>query len=728
MGKNYKPNDKHKPIEAQPNEVNMGMIYLGRFEDMNAKEEYNDDKYISSPEKAYDVLGNKTFGGDNDPLHRKITDVLLKDNQGYNGSKGADGQVDFNHNHPKYGKSNSDRVEYTVDGKTYTTAADSGVLVHNVEVVQIMPGGETRTLTVSMRFFQSEEGHMFLMPAIASGKEGTNEHEIGEFAIVSIKLPSGKKNYDGEMTGVSTGRDMVIPYRDGYVDGTDGDDLIDLNYKGDPDGDMVDGNDALIKGHKGDQDWIRAGAGNDTVHAGAGADTVEAGSGNDIVYGGDGADLLFGEEGNDTLHGFGIDKDNNILDDGASDTLDGGSGNDILFGGKGSDKLIGGEGNDKLVGGEGKDILWGDLEGEDGGPGGNDILIGGTGRDTLHGGGGNDTLYGGEIDPNTGVHKDDHARDILTGGTGNDVFYVGDDDIITDFQSEGQDVNDGDLSNNDVVDLTSWYNDKNLAIWNKQNPDNTFKTPLAWLRADQEDGYLDMLDGSGDLPTFTLQIENKGRPVDPSQLTYESTRVTCFAADVMIETADGAVEAANLQVGDLVQTLDNGMQPIRWVGKRLINAAELEATPSLRPIRIRAGALGEGRPAADMLVSPQHRILIRSKIAHNMFGTDEILIGAKQLLAVPGIEVAEDVTEVTYVHFLFDEHQLVYSNGALTESFYTGEEAMKSIGASAREEIFMIFPELRNGTSFDLARLTPKGRQARDLAARHAERGRELVM
>ena len=102
-----------------------------------------------------------------------------------------------------------------------------------------------------------------------------------------------------------------------------------------------------------------------------------------------------------------------------------------------------------------------------------------------------------------------------------------------------------------------------------------------------------------------------------------------------------------------------------------------------------------------------------------MFGTDEVLVAAKHLLSLDGVELAEDVTEVTYVHVLFDRHEVVYAEGAQSESLYTGEQALRAVGDSARAEIFALFPELAAGT-VPGARKFLTGRQGRDLAARHA--------
>lgn len=203
------------------------------------------------------------------------------------------------------------------------------------------------------------------------------------------------------------------------------------------------------------------------------------------------------------------------------------------------------------------------------------------------------------------------------------------------------------------------------------------------------------------------------------------TNFVCFADDVMIRTADGQVPVQDLRVGDRVATLDDGPQPIRWIGRIDV---DLAAMPRMRPIRIRAGALGGGLPQADLLVSPQHRVLVRSAIAQQMFGTTEVLVAAKQLTLLEGIDVADDLDRVGYTHFLFDKHQVVVSNGAPTESLYTGPEALLSVGPAAREEILTLFPMLADeGHQAPPARMLVKGRIGRDMAQRHAEGGATLV-
>lgn len=203
----------------------------------------------------------------------------------------------------------------------------------------------------------------------------------------------------------------------------------------------------------------------------------------------------------------------------------------------------------------------------------------------------------------------------------------------------------------------------------------------------------------------------------------------CFASGTLIDTKEGQRQVQDLQPGDLVLTLDHGYQPIRWIGIRRLDRLDLTASPHLRPIRIRAGALGDGAPSRDLVVSPQHRILISSRIAQRMFGASEVLVAAKHLVELDGIDTAQDMAEVTYVHLLFDRHEVVFSNGARSESLYVGPQTLKSVGAEALDEIFAIFPELeRQSQDPEPARLLANGRMGRRIAARHAKNNKPLIM
>lgn len=213
----------------------------------------------------------------------------------------------------------------------------------------------------------------------------------------------------------------------------------------------------------------------------------------------------------------------------------------------------------------------------------------------------------------------------------------------------------------------------------------------------------------------------------------QSMTFPCFAGGTRIATARGEVAIEDLAEGDLVLTRDHGPQPLRWIGSTEVSQLRLVKQPKLRPIRIAAGALGfdsEGAalPHRDLTVSPQHRILVRSKIAEKMFGEAEVLVPAKQLLQLPGVDIAEEVQPVVYFHLLFDRHEVIFANGAETESLYTGPEALKALPCAAREEILTLFPELaQRDYTPSAARVLVSGRQARKLALRHVQNHKALV-
>lgn len=228
---------------------------------------------------------------------------------------------------------------------------------------------------------------------------------------------------------------------------------------------------------------------------------------------------------------------------------------------------------------------------------------------------------------------------------------------------------------------------------------------------------------------FELFRSDPDRYLSSNSFTFPGAlAVPCFAKGSMIRTDFGLVAIEKLSVGDMIATRDHGFQPIQWIGSRHLSARQLAECPQYLPIRISAGALGEGCPQSDLLVSPQHRILVRSTVAQRMFGCAEVLVAAKQLVGIEGIEIADDVTEVAYFHMLFEHHEIVYSNGAETESLFTGPMALKAVGRAAAEEIFNLFPQLLDRNySAEPARQLVSGRIGRKMAERHRLNERALV-
>ena len=182
-------------------------------------------------------------------------------------------------------------------------------------------------------------------------------------------------------------------------------------------------------------------------------------------------------------------------------------------------------------------------------------------------------------------------------------------------------------------------------------------------------------------------------PVDSKVYESSGQRVACFTPGTLIATPLGEVFVQDLKIGDRVITRDSGVQKIVWTGHKAINGSDLANSSHLKPVMIKAGALGYGLPEQDMMVSPNHRMLVSSKLTQLYFEESEVLAAAKHMVGVAGIQVV-DVIRMTYIHFMFEKHEAVLANGTWTESFHPNDYSLKAVGNSQRNEIFELFPEL----------------------------------
>lgn len=466
-------------------------------------------------------------------------------------------------------------------------------------------------------------------------------------------------------------------------------------------------------------DTLSGGDGDDSILGEGGNDSLSGDAGNDTLSGGDGDDTLLGGDGNDTLIAgnntglgdslFGGAGNDRLVDSFWNATLDGGTGSDLFELGYGNATVIGGEdvGNtdfdliDFLPANDAVNIVYTgdeagtytDSDGDSGqfsqieaiiltnqadtvdasadtrgvvliGNWGDDSLIGGQGADFLDGGTGNDSIAGGD---GADYLVGGTGSDTLTGGAGPDVFVVDDGgDIITDFDTTTGIQGGGapDQTDNDFVDLSAYYNETTLAAWNAANPGNTYLRPIDWLRADHaDDGALAEVGG--------LQIRGAdGQPVNANQLYFENTGVICFASGTRIATPRGEIAVEDLAVGDLVTTLDQGARPLVWTGA---TARDWSRAPHPeKPILLKAGCLGPGRPERDLIVSPQHRVLLSAPGE-----AGGILVPAKSLLGQLGVRQMGGCRSVVYHHLMLDRHHVLISNGVLTESFYPGTMALR---------------------------------------------------
>lgn len=179
--------------------------------------------------------------------------------------------------------------------------------------------------------------------------------------------------------------------------------------------------------------------------------------------------------------------------------------------------------------------------------------------------------------------------------------------------------------------------------------------------------------------------------------------VPCFTVGTWIDTACGRKRVEELEIGDLVTTADNGNQPVRWIGRTLRRAIGPDA-----PVEIPEKLFGDHD---RLIVSQNHRVLLRSSVATLVTGEAELLVSAKHLAQAGQALLIEDRKLVLYLHILFDNHEIIRSNGLETESLF-----LTSAQASTQEDgIF---------TARDLPASAPRHRRM----ARPALTGREAML
>lgn len=376
-------------------------------------------------------------------------------------------------------------------------------------------------------------------------------------------------------------------------------------------------------------------------------------------------------------------QDDFIIAGAGDDTIQAGLGDDVVFGGLGDDLAYGGAGNDTLFGGAGEDRLEGD--------GGDDLLVGEAGNDRLYGGSGQDTLLGGDGDDHLEAGEGD---DLLEGGRGNDTL-VGGAGRDTLLGGDDRDVFAG-IGIGDVVDGNEGGDD-----WDVLDLTGAGRIRINYDPTNIENGVIHFLDPEG-RTTGTASFQNIEKVIP------------CFTPGTLIATPRGEIAVEALQVGDRVITRDSGVQQIRWIGARPMTEAEFRAAPHLRPVMIRAGSLGHGLPEQDMMVSPNHRILVANDRTSLYFDEHEVLVAAKHLIGTGGVSPVMQAA-TSYIHFMCDRHEVVLSNGAWTETFQPGDQTLKGMGLAQRDEIYEIFPALRQTTglaAYGAARKTLKRHEA----------------
>ncbi|SEM84327.1 Hemolysin-type calcium-binding repeat-containing protein [Palleronia pelagia] len=374
-----------------------------------------------------------------------------------------------------------------------------------------------------------------------------------------------------------------------------------------------------------------------------------------------------------------------------------GNGRSNTLSGTGDDDLIRGRGGDDLIsGGDGNDTLSGDA--------GNDTIVGGAGRDVIRGGTGDDSLDGGtgrnDNDQVSGDAGDDTLvgygeNDILRGDDGNDTF-IARPGSTTDGNIS---VNGGESDTGDTIDLREVLSQGFEIDALTRNPSST----------------------DNGIPSFTGQIRlvnsADGRSLNINYDDIEAI-TPCFTPGTLIATPQGERRVEDLHEGDRVITRDSGVQRLVWIGEKCLHRSDLKLHPELQPVLVRAGSLGRGLPERDLLVSPNHRILVANDRTALYFEDREVLVAAKHLTDHDGVDRVE-AAGVSYIHFMFEHHEVVLSEGVWSESFQPGSASLKGIGDAQRTEILSLFPDLgtREGIEgFQSARRTLKRHEARLLS------------
>ncbi len=228
---------------------------------------------------------------------------------------------------------------------------------------------------------------------------------------------------------------------------------------------------------------------------------------------------------------------------------------------------------------------------------------------------------------------------------------------------------------------------------------------------------LDGVISSGASFLLVLDYTGPSNSIDRIEVLAGSLETPCLAEGTRVLTARGEVAVEALREGDLVATLlgggeGAGFAPVCWLGHRALDLRAHPDPAAVRPVRVRAGALGEGRPHRDLVVSPGHALFL-----------DGVLVQASRL--VNGHSVVQEPWErVTYWHVELPRHDVLLAEGVPAESYLdTGNRGAFANGGVPLE----LHPDFRARRMAETcAPLVEGGEPLERIKARVLERARTL--